>query len=154
MWCVCVYACVFLPSLRWWMSPLHHHCVHLLLQPQMDSASNSNWHYIDVKQGVWQQGSGLFVFVDCFFYDTFINQNKHAINKQRAFTQLLDEKQESSSDWLILVIKVCRLRRWQITLGLDEGSLLLFPGSLINPACPPPLSAFPLQSWCLMCMCE
>lgn len=32
------------------------------------------------------------------------------------------------------------------------GQLLQFPGSLINPVRSPPLSAFSLQSGCLMCM--
>lgn len=99
--CFCV--CMYVPAISEMLTlPLHHHCVYLLVQPQMDSACNSDWHYTDVKQGVW-------TFFFFFFLNTFRNiiQNIHTtFNKQRALTQSLDEKQQSSSsDWLILVTK-------------------------------------------------
>lgn len=143
--CLCICICVYLSSLRWWMSPLHYHCVHLFLQPQMDSACNADWHYIDVKQGVWRlffRYSGTPTKIDIQLSTSHVQEHGYW-------------KQGNTSHWLILVTNQCagwEDDRWRLVYKRTGTPVSWF----FNQSCMPstPLSSFSLQRGCLMCIYE
>lgn len=130
-----------LTLLRWWMSPLHYYCVHLLLQQQLILHVMLN--DITLKSNK----ESVMVF---FMHSENNNQTRQTtFNKKRA--GIVTGREIEEFKLVNLSHKtVCRLRTWQMRFGLQEGrySSFLVLQSILHALHPSALSHFGVDVSC------